>query len=690
MSEIVIRCPVCSKGLKLKDLSRIGKKAKCPQCETIFVMQMDQVQQPEDSPRAESKSKKKKQSKTSVAQSTSTVNSAAENDHEEEVEFQLAQPAQKVPLEGAGGRWVPDDAPLGVSAQSPAQQVTAVFAPTAPHGAGVVNRAAAAPAGQGIGVVPVSSGVARLGEIRRRNKRRNIIGIIVAVITASAFYGAYSWAEQRKEKDRLAKAAAEDKTPKRDEELAVEKDALRANSNLADANRPTKGAKINLAGLPMGISVVISIRPAELLEEGTKRQEFWYCLGPFGEWLAGGNDENGQWVPGKLEQLCHRKPADIEHALIGIIPGEVGEPAQFAAVVTLKAAAPKSELLIQYGGDRNDQFGYPVYINDEQAFLIKDLKTIAICPAGLAKEMADAVEHANSQSDEIESLLQETDIERHCTLIFNPRTLLRHEEVLFAPNVLPLVHNLVAFFNDDEVETVSWAVHIGDTNFHSEILMRNRTAIREHQLESEMRRKLDELPDRVWHELVEKMNPTQLGHRRVISRFPAMMKLFSRSTIGGMGSRYAQLVTVLPERAAPNMALGSLLAWDESTRTDFTKAVIQQPTTSGQNLPALVVDRLKLTIEVEFKRMPLQEAIAFIAGECRIAQSIDGDALKDKGYTKNMPQTFAQSGSGFEALKKIMSQYDDMCIVLDEKTKSILLTTRKFAAQNSQTVFEIP
>jgi hypothetical protein len=499
------------------------------------------------------------------------------------------------------------------------------------------------------------------------------------------------WAENRKAQDRQAKAAADDKSPKRDMELVNRKEQLRANSNLAEATSPTEGEKINLACIPMGVRALISIRPAELLEDGTRRQEFLYCLGPFGEWIVGGNDENGEWIPGKIEELCHRKPADIEHALIAVLPQEVGEPAQYAAVITLKEPAKKSELLIQYGGDRNDSYSYPVYIDEEtqQAYLIKDLRTIAIAPASMAKEMADSIEAPNSQSDGIEALIQHTDVKRHCTVLFNPRQMLVHEEVLFAPDVLPLIHNVMGFFNDDEIETASWAIHLGDEKFHSEIFLRNRTQISEHRLESNLRETLNELPVRVWHELVEKMNPTQLGHRRVISRFPAMVKLFSRATMGGMGTRYVQLVTELPERAASNMALATLLAWDESTRTDFTKEVIQRPADSGPKLPTSAEGRLKMTIEVEFKRTPLQEAIAFIAEECQVSQSIDGDALKDKGYTKNMQQNFDMQDTGFAALKKIMAEYPDMCIVLDEKTKSILLTTREFAAQKGQTVYEI-
>ena len=197
------------------------------------------------------------------------------------------------------------------------------------------------------------------------------------------------------------------------------------------------------------------------------------------------------------------------------------------------------------------------------------------------------------------------------------------------------------------------------------------------------------LPERLWHELADKMDPQVAGPRKIIGRFPAMMHVFGKNTKGGAGTRFTVLNTSLKERAAPNIALASLLAWDESTRTDFSKTAPGKTTGSDENLPLLVMDRLKKKIECEFTRTPLQDAIKYIADECRVGHDIDGDALKDKGYTKNMPQMFTLSDTGFAALKEIMKKYPDMCIVIDEPQKQFILTTRSFAEKKKQTPFEI-
>ena len=249
------------------------------------------------------------------------------------------------------------------------------------------------------------------------------------------------------------------------------------------------------------------------------------------------------------------------------------------------------------------------------------------------------------------------------------------------------------FFNDEEVETVAWSMHFGDKKFHSELMMRNQTIVMEHLLQAEMRKKLKQLPfDQV--SMVERMNPGIIGPRKVIGRFPAMTQVFAMSTTAGTGTRYAQLTTELPERAAPNLALGGLLAWDESTRTDFNTAVKQvKPEETGPKLPDLVVDRLKKVIDVEFVRTPLQDAFAYIADECKVDHYIDGDALKLSAYTKNMTQDYVANGSGLDAIKYLVTrpingQPNALCIVIQQDQKRFLLTTKPVAKESGLKIYE--
>jgi len=214
----------------------------------------------------------------------------------------------------------------------------------------------------------------------------------------------------------------------------------------------------------------------------------------------------------------------------------------------------------------------------------------------------------------------------------------------------------------------------------------------EHLLQGLVRDRLKSLPKQLLG-MVERMNPGVIGPRKIIGRFPAMTQVFAMSTTPGTGTRYAQLTTELPERAAPNLALGGLLAWDESTRTDFNTAVKQiKPEDTGPKLPDLIADRLKKVIDVEFARTPLQDAFSYIADECRCDHYIDGDALKLSAYTKNMTQDYVAKCSGLDAIKYLVTrpingQPNALCIVIQEDKKRFLLTTKPVAKETGLAIY---
>jgi len=167
-----------------------------------------------------------------------------------------------------------------------------------------------------------------------------------------------------------------------------------------------------------------------------------------------------------------------------------------------------------------------------------------------------------------------------------------------------------------------------------------------------------------------------------------------------------RLTTVLPRKAAPNLALGTLLTWDISTQTDFsvsdTPAVVvasaSPPPATAVSIPDKIEDRLKqLTFEGELN-FPFQDAIAYIADETSTEIDIDGNALKDAGFTKNMPiKLNLGMVSGMEALKQIFlsekcrppTPEKRICIVIDEAGKKVLVSTESFAAANGQTVYPL-
>ena len=452
--------------------------------------------------------------------------------------------------------------------------------------------------------------------------------------------------------------------------------------------RPTKGDPIELFCMPYGVTAVVHLRPAELWVAKSQGEEFRFCLGPLGE-----------WIETQIKEICLYEPAQIEEVTFGLIPNVVGEPMQVAALVRLKDRVQKSDLIKAFKGEYNESGSqYPVYLSEKYAYVIKDLQTFAVAPKLKQAEMAESVNRPNAQGTGMEALLKLTDRQRHLVVMFEPTVLGAHVQFILDKPLHQFADRFLDFFNAKQIETVAWSMHVGSEKFHSEIQMRNKTSVTKTVLQKQMKQKLDKLPQELADSIRGYMDPKVLGPRQIIGRFPAMMKAVSMATHSSTGERWATLTTSLPERAAPNLAIGALFTWDESTRTDFKKAAAAPDKTKGtsSNLPDLVADRLKqLKLEIEFNRTPLQDCFKYISDECKVEIYIDGDALKGAAFTKNMAQTMTLGKvSGIEGIAGILQRYakekNPMVLVIQEDKKRALITTKDFAEKDKLTPATLP
>ncbi len=361
---------------------------------------------------------------------------------------------------------------------------------------------------------------------------------------------------------------------------------------------------------------------------------------------------------------------------------------QVAAVVHLvNPFASKSQFLLKLQAQRSDDYGYPVYLTADRVYLIRDNRTFAIAPRLAASELVESMNQSAVTSVGVQELLLHSDRNRHVTVVFEPIDIRNFQDVLFPEIALPFINRVLDWINEEDVEAVLWSFHLSPDRFYHEVLFRNRNIIREHRLAQVIEEKVQQLPYQML-ENVRYMNPTLAGRRQLIGRLPAMLKVAAMASRVGVGSRYVQLVTVLhTDRAAPNLALAALLAWDEATRTDFTKPPSAVASTGSRPQRQPVRERLKKPIDIEFTRTPLQEAFQYIADECNVGVYIEGDALKLAGMTKNMPQTFKLgTASGWKGIKTIVDRYknEGMCIVIDEANDRFIVTTVDFAKQKGQ------
>ena len=636
MEDILIPCPECGKELRLRDPKLLGRIGKCPKCSHRF-----KLEEPD------------------------------------EVELELAD-AAAVPV-GTSAQWVPDGQPASARAVS----------------------TTAAPAASTVGAFPEeSSSPASMRNLRSSRKKKPdkvkiaVIGgsivsaIAVVVVIVMAMSGSSTKKNEKNTKGDTAANEIEGNNPQDDPPDLI----ANQNENQAatEGDKPPTGQPITLNFIPTGARMIIHIRPAEMWKTGSDAETVRLCLGS----LSG-------WTETKLTEILLFKPSEIEEATICLYLDDRNAPPEVAYRVKLTDQHPRSEFVDKFGGKPNTDHGRKIYVTEESdekpatAYMIIDRKgqEFASAPKFRAKEMVDAEQSPGLAFGGLDQLLKRTDDRRHVTFLFAPSDLRNSKKFLFHKNADKLLGQFLDRFEDTKMDTMAWNFHFGNNQynkFYSEILLRNKSNISSHELKVDMNRKLQNLAGELFA-AVRQMTPITVAHQKMVGRLPAMSHAFYIQTTAasaGSDERWVRLTTVLPKVAGPNLAAGSMYAYQLALDTKF-KAPVKQST--SKKIPDLIADRLKLPVDVDFRRLPLQEAIDYIKEEIHTRIEIDGDALKDAGYTKNMPQVMnLGTVSAIRAFAAILKQYDKMVISVDEQRKMIIVTTAKFAAKNGQPPFELP
>ncbi len=664
MSAVIVCCPHCGKELKVRNPALLGKKGKCPKCAKPFVLR--EVQ-------------------------------------EEEVELQLAE--DELPV-GTSARWVPDEparAPAAVSVEAPV--IT-----TSPAVGGIVDVAAE------------DDGLARLREIKRRSARNRNIGIAVGAVLAVGVFAAVCGTDPAEPLAQTPPAAESAAGPAEAPAVAavgasqmptasgggaripsvsvvpgsdsvilphqnLVPSQLKSNKQVAETLVPKQGEPIRLYMVPSGVNVVIHLRPALLWSEEPVWQELRYSL----------TEDVTNWIAAKLREHCRREPQQIEECLICLRLGARGTEPLVSSVVRLVEEEKLSDLIEEFRGQPINPQGVPrINISEPHSYLIHDTKTVAIAAAADAHMLQEFIQTPNFDASEgVYSLLEYTDSSRVFTVLFEMDDVKRHDAWLFSESALPVFRKVLDWFGDD-VQAVAWSVNVGDEVMTSDLLLRTRSVATPAGLARDMLLRMEELP-RDLMAACRKMQPQSKGFREIIGRFPAMMEVVREATVPSTESRHLRLATALPRKAAPNLALGTLLTWDESLRTDFSSEApaVMVAEAPQDDLPATVEGRLDLVVSGDVA-MPFEGVIEYIAGETKLKFDIDGNALKDAGFTKNMPQKLELGNVSVRELLKHLavsnrppSPDKRICIVVDEANKSVLVTTEFFATNQGQTIYPL-
>jgi hypothetical protein len=371
-----------------------------------------------------------------------------------------------------------------------------------------------------------------------------------------------------------------------------------SNTNAA-AVSPTTGEPIPLNYLPFTPHLVCHLRPAELWQKEPLFQEFHACLGLL-----------SLWFKGQILEITTFEPQDIEELTFALNFGPRTTEPEVAAVVRLRERHLMSEFGEHFGRKIRTDLEADIYETDKYSYMLLDEQTFAVGPSSMSDSLAAAKNYPALAPPDLDPLLQESDRTRHFTLLFDIKSIDVHRETIFIDELQKAADQFVVWMGKD-IETVSWSFHL-KPHFFMETLLHQTNDSSVLKVQRFMQGKLSGLPNEMVT-LTGYMQPETLGERKIVGRFPAMMKAFESATTVDVGARYVRLTTLLPDKAASNLAAGSIMTWSRSALTDFSKdlAVAAAEPQKGPAMPKTIAERLKLPVLVDFRNTPLQEAVEF-------------------------------------------------------------------------------
>ena len=648
MAGISIACSSCGTSFKLPDTSLVGKRVKCAKCGTRFVLTLPPVV-------------------------------AAEA---EEVPLQLVDPVvpTAVPMVGTSARWVPD-APVPVlpvaTVSQPNTRARAVADPdlqsflasdsqpkTASTQFSVPDTAVSAEAAS-------DSVIDRVRSRRRKSRSAPLLATVAIVLMAAVGGGIWFVSQQGDSSTTQPRVK-----PSAEYQEAVAERA--ASNDDAKALSPTSGETIPVDYLPFTPHVLCHMHPAELWKEDRNTAEFQATLSTLGIWLKA-----------QIETRTRYKPEEISELTFAVNFGPRMSAPDVAAVVRLKSPQTDQEFMQRFKGRIYADPKVELYEAPDFSYMKIDAQTFAVAPSNMSESMAMSMTDPALLLSDMESLIGESDRDRHLSLLFDVQIVDSHREDAFIAQLQTLADKFLFWFGKD-VQTVSWSMHL-EPNLFMETLLHQTQASTPAKLQRYVQPKLSHLPEEILSG-VRMMRPATVGSRDMIGRFPAMIKALEIGTTAHIDPAGVRLVTLLPQHASANLAAGALLTWNQSLLTNFdddshlTKA-------NSTKIPDKIADRLKLKVLIDFRATPLQEALGYIGDSIKTEITIDGDALKAAGFTQNMPQTNDLGNvSALKAIDTIFQKYagerDPMVLVVDEAGKKLVFSTVSKAKADGLTTFE--
>jgi hypothetical protein len=390
--------------------------------------------------------------------------------------------------------------------------------------------------------------------------------------------------------------------------------------------KPEPHGALELRYLPSGTLCLIraSVGVAKFELESRK------ALAALGPW--------GQMMLARLEALTGAQTDELQSILAAIIVREDGT-LDVSCQVDLQEPWTAEEIRRRFPegteqriggvdaiehGDRVVLFvGYPRHPRETP------YGRFVVCPKDLAEELVESADDPPMLVRDLEDLMRQSEITRDVTIIASTKFLEAAGGDLFDGDGEALREAFTRFVGRETTAVMLSAKW--DNGFFLELRATPALGVSPRWLASTLQQRLDAAAGEVEKYVAAHQWP-EYG-RRVIERYPAMLRKLAEYTRHGEDNRQAVLRAYLPAVAGHNLMMGAELLLTQAgggvdrNEVGASPANLVDATTLDERLAA----RMSLT----FPRESLERALELWSAEAGVAAVIDGPAFEAAGITRN-------------------------------------------------------
>ena len=362
---------------------------------------------------------------------------------------------------------------------------------------------------------------------------------------------------------------------------------------------PAEGEPISLSYLPLGTRLILHIRPAELFAH-PESDKLLAAIGPWGAATLQ-----------QVEEVSGVKLQQVQALTVAVHPGATGALHNTWRLEFDAGQSPLPE-------PREHASGRVCFAPDSAKG-----RVLVCCPKEDLQELKAQGDEPALFGRDMQRLLDQTDVRRSVTVVFDTRFLKTEGHELLQGNAEP-IEELLAEIGGDEATAIALSADWDDSLFLE--LRSNVTLNVRPYLHAEKREQwITDATERLRSALAEEsMHPYG---RQVVQRLPNMLRVLSEYTRGGQDEQTSVLRCYLPTVAGHNLLMAGelLLSLPEGSSAAET----------SQQAPRTIHEKLDQTTSLVFTKDTLEQALKLLGDDIGVEIRIAGSDLQLEGITKN-------------------------------------------------------